>query len=249
MANDLDCALAVAGVDEQTEAMRSEATVFVVDADVPAREAVRNLACMMNLRCKPYASGHQFLDVFDHSQPGCIVLEVRIPDINGFEIQERLAAQGTATPVVFLTAQATVSIAVRAMRAGALHFLEKPVRENSLWDVIEEAVRIDKERRCSVARREALDGRLGQLTPKERQVLEMIAQGKSKTAIASEIGICLRTVELRRKQLMKQLGMHSMVELVHFALLAFDGHSSDCFETASAWTPIRPLSEPDRAEQ
>ncbi len=215
---------AVVRVDENIETMKTEPTVFVVDADGPTRDAIRDLAYTMNLRCKPYASGHEFLNAYAVWQPGCLVLEVRIPDINGFDIQERLAAQGATIPTVFLTGQATVSIAVRAMRAGALHFLEKPLRENELWDVIEEAILVDQKRRCALVQREELEDRLAKLTPKERQLLGMIARGKSKNAIASQLGVCVRTVELRRKQLMKQLGMSSLVELVHFALLACDGH-------------------------
>lgn len=211
-----------------------QSNVFVVDADDATRDAVRDLAHTMNLRCRAYALGQEFLDAYADSEPGCLVLDVRIPDINGFEIQERLTAQGATIPVVFLTAQATVSIAVRAMRAGALDFLEKPLRENELWNVIEEAILVDKRRRRLAAERERLTNRLAQLTPKEQEVLEMIARGKSKRDIASEIGVCVRTVELRRKQLMRRLGMRSLVELVHFAVLACDGHPEELHEVQPA---------------
>ena len=205
--------------------MNNEPTVFLVDADGPTRDAVRDLVHTMNLPCEAYTSGRAFLDAYLPLRPGCVVLEVRIPDVNGLEIQQRLAAQGALIPVVFLTAQAPVSIAVRAMRGGALHFLEKPFREHELWDAIQEAVLLDAKRRRAAAEREALDEQLADLTPEERQVLEMIARGKSKQTIASEAGVSVRTIELRRSRLMNKLGLGSVVELVIFALTACNGHS------------------------
>ncbi|MHC4401899.1 MAG: response regulator transcription factor [Planctomycetota bacterium] len=210
--------------------MKSEPTVFVVDADGPTRDAVRDLVHTMNLQCEAYALGRDFLDSYTDSRPGCLVLEVRIPDINGFEIQDRLVSRGDATPVVFLTSQATVSIAVRAMRAGALHFIEKPFRENELWDTIQEAMALDRQRRYESMHRAGLQKRLEQLTQKERHVVEMIAQGKSKKAIAADVGVCVRTIELRRNRLMKKLGMSSPVELVRFALMACNGQRDGCHE-------------------
>lgn len=153
------------------------------------------------------------------------MLEVRIPDVNGLEIQERLAAQGAVIPVVFLTTQTTVSIAVRAMRVGAVHFMEKPFREHELWDTVQEAILLDARRRRAAERCETLEGQLAQLTPKEQQVLEMIAEGKSKQVIASKAGISVRTVELRRSRLMKKLGLSNLIELVVFALSACNGHA------------------------
>lgn len=205
--------------------MNNEPTVFVVDADVPTRDAVRDLASLMNLQCEAYSSGLEFLNAYAPSRPGCLVLEVRIPGINGLEIQQRLAAQGAAIPLVFLTAQPTVSIAVRAMRAGAMHFLEKPFREHELWDTIQEALLFDDRRRSASAERRKLEQRMAALTSKERLVLGMIAEAKPNKAIASEMGVSLRTVELHRKHLMKKIGLHSSVELVRFALIACDGRA------------------------
>lgn len=205
--------------------MSSEPTVFVVDGDALTRDAVRNLAYTMNLPCEAYASGQEFLDAYAPSRPGCVVLEVRIPDVNGLEIQERLAAQGAVIPLVFLAAQSTVSIAVRAMRAGARHFLVKPFREHELWDTIRESMLLDARRRRVAAERAKRDEQLAQLTVEERQVVEMIAEGKSKQAIALDVGVCVRTIDLRRNRVMTKLGLGSLVELVQFALAACDGHS------------------------
>ncbi len=204
--------------------MQCEATVFVVDADQPTQQAVHDCVQTMNLQCEVYASGQEFLDTYSNSRPGCVLMEIRIPDMNGLEVQESLAARGATIPVLFLAERATVSIAVRTMRAGALHFLEKPFRESELWDAIEEALRVDRERRRALARREQLENRLAGLTPKERRLLQLIAQGKSKKTIASEVGVCVRTVELHQRQLMSKIGVDSLLELVRFAVVACDGH-------------------------
>jgi two-component system response regulator FixJ len=214
--------------------MKSEPTVYVVDADGHTRDAVRSLVYMMNLRCETYPSGQDFFDSFSAAQPGCVVLEVRIPDINGLEIQARLAAQGSLVPLVFLASPSTVSIAVRAMRAGALHFLEKPFREHELWDAIQEAVSLDRRRRTEFVQRQQLDGRLARLSAKERRLLEMIALGTPKKAMAAELGVCIRTIELRRNDLMRKLDVSSATDLVRFAVLACDPRVDDLADAQCA---------------
>ena len=204
--------------------MANEPTVFVIDADGPTRDAVRNLVHTMNLPCETYTSGREFLDAYAPSRPGCVVLEVRVPDVNGLEIQERLAEQGAVIPLVFVTTESTVSLAVRAMRAGALHFLLKPFREHELWDIIRESVVLDAKRRHAATERAKIDEQLAELTSEERQLVKMIAEGKSKQDIASEVGVCVRTVELRRNRAMAKLGLGSLRELELFALTACNGH-------------------------
>jgi len=206
--------------------MNRQPTVYIVDSDGPTRDAIRNLADTMNLKCQACASGQEFLESYKPSQPGCIVLEVRIPDVNGFQIQEWLNSQGAETPLLFLCGQTSVSMAVRAMRSGALHFLEKPIREPELWDAIREAIEVDKERRTRATACRKLARCLAALTEKERNTLAKIAEGRSKQAVASEAGVCVRTVEVRRRNLMKKLGFKSPVELLRFALVACDGHAS-----------------------
>ncbi|HIQ21899.1 MAG TPA: response regulator transcription factor, partial [Planctomycetes bacterium] len=163
--------------------MTAEPTVFAVDPDGQVCYSIRRLAAMMNLPCETYNSGTQFLDCYDRSRAGCLVLEVKIPDIAGLEMQKRLASEEPSPPVIFLTGHASVSIAVRAMRAGAVHFFEKPLREDELWDAIREAMELDQQRRCAWAQQQELQRRLAQLTPKELRVLELIAEGKTKRSI------------------------------------------------------------------
>ena len=205
--------------------MRRDVTVFVVDPHESAQKAIRDCVHTMNLRCQIFTSGHEFLDAYTDWPPGCVVLEVKIPDMNGLEVQERLAERGAGLPVIFLTDRPTVSLAVRTLRAGALNFLEKPFRESELWDAIEEALRVDEAQRRALMQRKQLERRLGRLTPKERHLLRMIAQGRSKKAMASEAGVCVRTIEIRKKQLMTKLGEHSVAGLVRFAVIACDWRS------------------------
>ena len=207
--------------------MNNKPTVFAVDADDVTRESVTSLVQTMNLRCRTYSSGRDFLESFDSSQAGCLVMEIRIPDVNGVQIQERLAMEGSTLPIIFLTNQATVSIAVRAMRNGAMHVIEKPFREHELWDVIQEAIELNEIRRETQRQQRNLQDRMALLNAKEQVLLEMIALGKAKEAIASEMGVCVRTVELRRNQLMKKLKMQTPIELVQFALSASNGHSRE----------------------
>ena len=212
--------------------MKTGGTVFIVDADREAREAVRSLASTMNLQCETYASGRDFLSASDGKRRGCVILEVRIPGVNGLRILEHLNAIENDIPVLFLAEGATVSIAVRAMRAGAVHFLEKPLREHELWDAIQEAIELDHQRRKIQHRRKRYQSKLASLNPREKQVLAMIAQGESKKRIAQELRVCPRTVDVKRSHVMKKLGIGSLAELVQFAILAIDACGDDILSNA-----------------
>jgi two-component system response regulator FixJ len=179
-----------------------------------------NMVLTMNLRCEAFASGQAFFKRFVPSQHGCLILEVRIPDINGLEIQSRLAASGAVIPLVFLVEQGSISLAVRAMRAGAVHFLEKPSREHELWDAIEEALFLDRQRRVARLHQKRIKAQTDRLTEREHRVLERFAKGMPKKQIAAELGICARTVEIRFREIMKKLSISSRTELMRFALLA-----------------------------
>lgn len=203
--------------------MDLEPTVFVVDADGPNSDAVCELVCTMNLRCERFSSGQDFLEMYDNSRPGCVVLDVKVPGINGLQIQQQLARWPDPPPVIFLSGRCEVSVAVRAMKAGAIHFLEKPFREYELWDAVQEAITQDRQHRTDRARRQALNRYVGVLTFKERQVLGLLAEGKSNRTIARELDISVRTVENRRAKLMKKLGIKSPTELLHLAILVNDG--------------------------
>jgi FixJ family two-component response regulator len=193
-------------------------TIFVADPDPAMCESIKKIAGVLELRCESYATGQEFLDSFDGQRPGCLVLEIRIPGVNGLQIQEKLGDMGATLPVIFLTACASVSIAVHAMRMGALHFLEKPFNEHRLWSTIQEAIQIDKERREAISLQATLDAGVSSLTEKELAVLAMLADCKSKRAMAAELGISVRTIEYHRTQLMRKLKIRSTAGLLRFAL-------------------------------
>src|SRR3989304_467910 len=152
----------------------ADATVFVVDSDALARNMVCDLARNMRLRYEAYASGRAFLEAYDRSRPGCLVSEVRIPDVSGLQIQRQLAIEGNPLPVIFLSAHATVAVVVRAMQGGAVHFLEKPPCEQELWEAIQEAIRVDVRGRVALLEKQRLKEKIGLLTGKEREGLELL---------------------------------------------------------------------------
>ncbi len=202
--------------------MEYEPTVFVVDPDEATRLFIARVVANMNLPCEAFTTGRDFLDANVLGRPGCLVLEVRIPGVNGLQIQQHARRQQSLLPVVFLASDATISIAVRAMRDGAVSFLEKPVREHELWDTVQEAIRLNAQRKAIWARHQHCKDRLARLSDKELQVLNLIAEGRSKKFIASAIQVCVRTVELRSTSLMRKLEIESMAELVHFAVLSMN---------------------------
>lgn len=194
--------------------------MFLIDSDVATRKTVRELTSTMNLACEVYASGKDFLEAYDRSRPGCVVLGLRLPDASGIEIQQSLNAGGDDIPVIFLTAHADLSIAVEAMRAGAVNFLEKPVHTRELWNSIEEAVALDRKRRRDRAWRQELAEWLQSLTAREREILDMIGQGKRTEEIASSLQIGLRSVQKHRARLTRKLGASSLWDLMKVGLRA-----------------------------
>lgn len=197
-----------------------ETTVFVVDRDPVTRDAVCRLVTEMGLPYKAFASGQEFFDAYDADPLGCLVAEIRLPDISGLQIQQRLAAMESPLPIVFLTAHGSVRIVVSAMKAGAFHFLQKPMNEQELWDVIQEAIGESRSRSETRARNLAIQQRVAGLTQEERQVLSLLAEHDSLREIAPILDVSLRTVELRRQKLMDKLGATSLVQLLRFAFLA-----------------------------
>ena len=194
-------------------------TVYVIDSDQSACQSVRELVSTMNLQCEVRSSGREFLDTLDPSRPGCVVMEVRVPGISGLQLQSHLNQNGIELPLIFLTARADVSIAVEAMRLGAVHFFEKPFRVHEMWTAIHEAIELDQDRRRARAWQQQLDQRTAALTPREKQVLEFLGHGKSNRDIAAELHVCVRTVEMHRARLMKKLKLTSRNELVDLAIL------------------------------
>ena len=223
--------------------LREVSTVFVVDPDPSTGQTTREVLDGSELGCEFYPSGHEFLAAYRHDWPGCLVLEQRIPDMSGLQLQHRLASFGVVLPLIFLTARPDVSTAVEFMRGGAVHVLEKPVRSVELLEAIQEAIALDQGRRLAKNNQKRLKNFTLALTRKERQVLELIAAGRSVKAIAAELELSVRAVELRRKSLMKKLEVGSALELMRFSVLAYSDLGA-----RSSMIPTRCVSVTSRAQ-
>jgi FixJ family two-component response regulator len=200
------------------EAADVEPVVYVIDPDANTCNAVRELVGTMRLRCVSYASGREFLEACSDAGAGCVVLETRIPEISGIEIQRFLKARGNDIPVIFLTAYPEISIAVEAMRLGAVHFLQKPLHSSELWNAVQEAIDADRKNRREQGRRESLKERLASLSAKELEMLSLIGQGKSNRQIAAHMKVGIRSVEARRVRLAKKIRVSSLRDLLEIAI-------------------------------
>lgn len=193
-------------------------TVFVVDDDAGVRASIRLLLKSVGIAATPMASAGEFLDRFDPAQPGCLVLDIRMPGMSGLELQQQLNLRGAIIPVLFITGHGDVPMAVEAMRQGAVDFLQKPFRDQDLIDRIQNALARDRENRAALQRHDHIRQRLDSLTARERQVLQLLTQGKQNKVMAAELGISQRTVEIHRAHVMEKLGARSVAQLVRMML-------------------------------
>ncbi len=195
-------------------------TVFVVDDDPAVGDSIRLLLRSVGLQSEVHLSGDEFLAAYEADRPGCLVLDVRMPGMSGIEVQERLQELGSTLPIIFVTAHGDVPMAVDAMKAGALDFVEKPFRDQELLDKIRQALDHDariRDERSAVAE---IEGRLSRLTPRETEVMELVVAGKSNKRIARELGISRRTVEVHRARVMDKLKVDSVSRLVQLVMRA-----------------------------
>jgi len=197
--------------------MDSEPTVFVVDDDPIARNSIAALIRSKGIQAETYESAESFLGRFDQSSAGCLVVDVRMSGMSGLELQEQLADHRIHLPVIIITGYANVPMAVRAMRGGAVTFLEKPCHEQDLWNAIETALEKDAGQRDMLRQQEEIRNRLATLTEGELAVMEKVIEGKPNKVVASELDIGLRTVELRRATILKKMEAGSLAELVQMA--------------------------------
>jgi two-component system response regulator FixJ len=200
--------------------MENEPTVFVVDDDPAARSSVAALVASHGLKVESFASAEEFLAARDSNERGCLIADVRMAGISGLELQERLTAKGDSLPVIIITGFADIPMAVRAMQAGAVTFLEKPCAEQELWQSIQAALESDDQAQATSQEHADVVARRASLTSGEVDVLERLLEGKPNKQIAAELGVGLRTVELRRANLMKKMRAESLAELVHLVLIA-----------------------------
>ncbi len=201
--------------------MQAESTVFIVDDDPAARDSVAALVRSKGVPVDAYASAEEFLAAFDPQRPGCLVCDVRMTGMTGLDLQELLRQRGSRLPIVIITGFGDVPTAVRAMRAGAFTFLEKPCRDQELWNCIQKALDAAGRMQIEDTRKAEVETRLGLLTSDELRVMREMVAGKPNKVIASELDIGLRTVELRRANVLKKMQADSLAELVRLALLVW----------------------------
>jgi FixJ family two-component response regulator len=201
--------------------MIHNAVVYIVDDDEAALEAVSALVGEMGVKAKTYASAEAFLDDYDGYRPGCLVTDVRMLGMSGVELQEKLARDGITLSVIVLTAYADTRTTIRAIKGGAITLLEKPCRDQELWDAIRTALLNDWETTKRETRLDELHRRFASLSPGEQKVMQRIVKGESNKVMAKRLRVSVRTIEVRRHHVFKKLEADSVAELVRMYLEAF----------------------------
>jgi len=198
--------------------MRAHLTVFVIDDDAPVRDSISLMLGIGGYRTAVFASAEDFLAAWAPDWAGCVVADVRLPGMSGVDLQEELMKRGTMLPFVIITAHGDVSTARAAFRFHAVDFLEKPFDDKQLFAAIETAFALEESRLQRRDRERADREKLGRLTDREREVLELAARGKHAKEIARDLDISPRTVEVHKMRIMEKLGVRNVAELVRFAV-------------------------------
>ncbi|MCH8059540.1 MAG: response regulator transcription factor [Proteobacteria bacterium] len=198
--------------------MDKQQTVFIVDDDEGIREGLGLLLETVGQLYELYSSAIEFLDAYDPSKGGCLVLDIRMPRMSGLELQEKLNEKECLLPIIFITGHGDIPMAVDAMRRGALDFIRKPFREQDLLDRINEALESDAGKRKVMLDRQELLERLSSLSERESEVFHRVAAGDMNKVIGFDLGISERTVEVHRSQVMKKLGVRTLAQLVRFEI-------------------------------
>lgn len=194
--------------------MSEEQVVYIVDDDSDVRESLVILMETVGQAFKEYESAHAFLEDYHEGMRGCLVADIRMPRMSGLELQEKLIDAGSLLPIIFITGHGDISLAVKAMRRGALDFIRKPFHEQNLLDRINEALDIEDGKRKAQMDKQQLMERFNSLSQRELEVLELVAQGKMSKVVADDLGISERTVEAHRSHFMHKLGIHTVAQLI-----------------------------------
>ncbi|MBC8873069.1 MAG: response regulator transcription factor [Planctomycetes bacterium] len=193
--------------------MQTDPTVFLVDDDAAALDSLKWLLETAGLDVETYNSAVEYLDAHDPQKPGCLVLDVCMPVMDGLDLQEKLVAIGERIPIIFVTGHGNVPSSVQAMKAGAIDFVEKPVDGPSILRLVERALEKDSQRRRQVADRAEIEARIERLSRREREVMELLYAGKSMKRIAAELGISVQTVAKHRAQILEKMEVDGVAEL------------------------------------
>jgi FixJ family two-component response regulator len=203
-----------------------QSTVFIVDDDQAVRDSLCWVIEAAGFKVKAYPSAESFLQEIDPDQPGCLVLDVRMPEMDGLQLQKSLSAGNHLLPIIFVSAHGSVPDAVGALREGAVDFLTKPFDNEVLLERIQSSIELDRKRREARQQQESISARMAKLTLRERQVLELIVMGKPNKIAAAELGISTKTVEIHRSRVMEKLAVRNLAELIHLTSLVRDNEES-----------------------
>ena len=198
----------------------NSSSVYIVDDDQAIRHAMELLMRSVGLDYEIFHSGDNFLASYNSSCAGCLVLDIRMPGLGGLELQDKLLEMGSTLPIIFITGHGDVPMAVEAMQKGAVDFIQKPFRDQELLDRIGEALKTDRERRSEREKKAEVLERVGKLTNREREVLDLVVTGKPNKVIAYELGVSQRTVEIHRARVMEKMQARSLADLVKMHLAA-----------------------------
>lgn len=198
--------------------MSEVAQVYIVDDDEAVRDSIGLLLETVDIPYRTFGDAQDFLQSYDDSFHGALVLDIRMPGMSGLDLQTHLQELGIDLPIIFITGHGDIPMAVEAMRHGAIDFLRKPFRDQELLERIEDALNVDARQQEAEAGREALEERIAELTPREREVFDRVARGQANKVVAIELGISERTVEIHRSKVMRKTHCRTLADLVRLQL-------------------------------
>ncbi len=194
--------------------MNEDAVVYIVDDDQAMTESLSWMVESVGFKTKTFSNAKSFLESYDAEQSGCLILDVRMPEISGPELQDKLNNQNINIPIIFISGHGDIPLAVRVMKAGAIDFLAKPFNDQTLLESINKAIRIDRQKREELFENKEILERAGHLSPRERQIMCHIVSGKLNKVISADLEISLKTVEAHRANIMKKMQVKSLPKLV-----------------------------------